>query len=116
LFSRRIQDKLSVKEEVTSDVIVVGIQTPASPGKQKEKQNLLYPTDASSISIATDSSTFVGLTLEPMELETYEKKIERGRVHGKTSIEFWGIKFSIERKPRKEVETITRTIWRKPQK
>ena len=109
---RKVGGELSFKGEV--DVIVVGIQPP--PGQEKETQNLLYTTDTSSISIATDSSTFVGLDLEPVELETYKKEVDRGIFHGKAGFEIKGFKFEVERKPRKEVETITRTVWRKPQR
>jgi hypothetical protein len=55
---RKVGGELGFKGE---DVIIVGIQPP--PGQEKDSKNLLYPTDTPSISIATDSSTFVGLDL-----------------------------------------------------
>jgi hypothetical protein len=108
---RKVGGDLSFKGE--EDVIIVGIQ-PLE--QEKESQSLLYPTDSSSISIAKDSSTFAGLDLQPVELETYRREVDRGRFHGKAGFAIKGFKFEVERKPRKEIETITHTKWRKPQK
>jgi hypothetical protein len=87
-----------------------------STDKNKEQQNLIYDSTEPLISIVKDSSTFVGLDLEPAELETYTEKIDRGWFHGKAGVEIKGFRLDLERKPRKETKTITRAIWRKPQK
>jgi hypothetical protein len=104
--------ELGFTGDVISDVVVIKIQP---SDEKKGEQSLLY-TDASSISIAKDSSTFAGLDLEPELLERYRRKIDRGRLHGEVSFQLPGVKITVKRKPAKEIEEIEHAVWRKPKK